>query len=355
MRDVKLSSRFEKTSPPVAFFIVVVLVVLIALSTAIPPTPQALLSYSSHKDHMTDPVLYRHIIDGIKAGGNYYDVMAHAHRLSSYPLHPVYTVRLPTLAWLFAFLPAAVMNGFYIALMIAIVLSWYVRLRSLSGTLFAVIAGTALIILSCDFMTTPVIKMFHDSWAGLFMALALGLWRPDSFVPSILCAFAAVIIRESALPFLLMMACLAAYEKRWSEVYGWLAALLLFAGLYWLHANAVQSVALPSDLHSPGWSSRGGPSLLISILRGVTPFIFLPQAAGGAVAVLCLFGWLSWPSAVGLRVSGMLLGYAMMVMIFARPNQSYWITMLEPLFLAGLAFVPMAVGDLMRQARKVLH
>ncbi len=353
MRSSKLTSRFRNISPIASLIVLIALVVLLVLSTTIPATPMKLLSFTSHKDHMTDPLLYRHIIDGMKAGGNYYDVAARAHRLSSYPLYPVFTVRLPTLAWLFAVLPAGAMNALFIALLICVTGSWFVKLCTCSDTFFLPLAGGALITLSCAFMTAPVIKMFHDTWAGLLMALSLGLWRPGRFIPSIMCAFAAVIIRETALPFLIMMLCLAAYEERGREVLGWLTALLLFAGLYWLHARAVAAVTLPGDLHSQGWNGHGGPSLLISILKWVTPFIFFSQAVSGVVAVLSLFGWLSWRADVGLRVSGVVLGYALMMMVFARSNQSYWIMMLEPLFLAGLAFVPLAVGDLVRQARKL--
>ena len=40
------------------------------------------------------------------------------------------------------------------------------------------------------------------------------------------------------------------------------------------------------------------------------------------------------------------IGYAAMIMLFARPSNFYWAMLVAPTLLAGLAFVPRALTDL---------
>ena len=54
----------------------------------------------------TDVALYETIVEGVRAGGNYYAIAARSLRAGDYPLKPFVTFRLPTLALIQAALPA---------------------------------------------------------------------------------------------------------------------------------------------------------------------------------------------------------------------------------------------------------
>jgi hypothetical protein len=66
-----------------------------------------------------------------------------------------------------------------------------------------------------------------------------------------------------------------------------------------------------------------------------------------------LFGWLSVRAGWALRAGLLLLGYGAMLALFARADTFYWALLAAPLSLAGLAFVPRALADLVRRARGV--
>ena len=71
-----------------------------------------------------------------------------------------------------------------------------------------------------------------------------------------------------------------------------------------------------------------------------------PQPLVIILTFLAFLGWLSVRSGLGLRVAGWLFGMAVMIMLFARPDNFYWAALPMPLLLAGLAFVPLAAVDL---------
>src|SRR3546814_2426119 len=65
-------------------------------------------------------------------------------------------------------------------------------------------------------------------------------------------------IRELALPFVLLMGGLALLSLNWREFFAWSAVTLIFAIALWFHAHAVWSVTTLSDPVSPGWNTGGG-------------------------------------------------------------------------------------------------
>jgi hypothetical protein len=149
---------------------------------------------------------------------------------------------------------------------------------------------------------------------------------------------------------LVLMLCAAAYERRGREATGWLAAILVISVALALHAHQVSLIVGPSDLVSPGWSALGGWPLYVSVMAAATPLIHFPEWVARVVIPLCLFGWASARSEVTPRVFGMLVGYGVMIMVFARPNTFYWGMIVTPLLLAGLALVPLALTRLIKQA-----
>ena len=302
----------------------------------------------------SDLQLYRDIIARVHAGDNYYRATADELRKGNYPLKPFFTFRLPTHATVYAALGEKVMVAIFWLLSAALMVAWYLRLREFLPP--ALLAATMVLIAGgLGGLLQPQTGLFHESWAALFLALMIALYRPDRIWPAVLAGGAALMVRELALPMILAMGGIALLEKRWREAAAWTGVIALFACYLTLHAHWVSLVVLPSDPPSPGWSSMLGLQFALKSLAKVTFGIRLPFVLAAALLVLSLFGWASVRAGWGLRVAILLAGYGSMIALLARTDTFYWALIAAPLSFAGLAFVPKAISDLAKAIRHTTH
>jgi hypothetical protein len=201
----------------------------------------------------------------------------------------------------------------------------------------------------------PTLLLFHDSWAGALIALSVALRSPQRYGASIAVGLLAVMFREIAMPYLLLMCVVAAYEKRWRETCGWSLAMAVAGIAFYLHAQAVLAVTVPGDLGSLGWFGWGGWGFLAASVSKTTLLVAFPDWLARLALPLSLFGWLAWKSDCALRVSGLLLGYAVMLMVIARPDNFYWSVMIAPLLLGGICFVPAGLAALVQGAQSSIR
>jgi hypothetical protein len=330
----------------IAFFTLAMIVCSIGYQ--MPPAPPRLSTVAAAADPNPDLTLYHKIIGRISAGEAYYPAAAKELRAGNYPLRPFIAFRLPTLAVVSAAFGEKLMIGLNWLLICSIIAAWWVRLggafqkrgRRLSGTLL-VISGLAL-------MARPGLIVVHEVWAGLFIALALAIYRPYRWWPSVLAALIAVMIRETALPFILLMGAFAVWNRSWREVLAWSAIVTLFAIVLGLHAEQVAAVTLITDAKSPGWTSFGGWPFFVLAIRLTTALRGLPVWMAASLIPLAMLGWASWRSRTGLGGFLLFSGYALILMTLGRPDNFYWGLMVAPTFLLGLAFLPNALSDLWR-------
>jgi len=343
-------TRFEGWSRGPALALIAAMLALLALacwSPASTPAPKVRTSEAQHSDLQ----LYRDIIDGVSAGGHYYQVTAGELRQGNYPLKPFFTFRLPTHATIYAALGERVMVIIFWLLSAALMVAWWMRLRNclprplLAATLILIAGGLGGLL-------QPQTGLFHESWAALLLALMIGLYRPERIWPAVIAGGSALMIRELALPMILAMAGLAVLERRWKEGVTWAAAVGLFAVYLALHAHWVSQVVLPGDPASPGWSAMLGLQFALKSLAKVTFGIRLPVVLASALLILSLFGWASVRAGWALRTAILLAGYGTMVALFARTDTFYWALIAAPLSFAGLVFVPKAIADLAKAVRR---
>jgi len=226
-------------------------------------------------------------------------------------------------------------------------LAWLRRLEQ-AGTHMAERATAAvLLLLGGASLFRDTAMRFHEVPAGMLLTLALALSGPRRWWPALLAAGLALTIREQALPFVLLWAAFAVAERHWRQVAAALALMALFGvGLYF-HAQGVATQVQPGDLPSPGWDAFNGPRLPFFAMAKLTALLYVkPVWLAAALAVLPLVGWLGLGGRLGLLASLWFIGYFLLMSLFARTNNNYWVLLVLPAYGMGFALLPRALWEL---------
>jgi hypothetical protein len=193
--------------------------------------------------------------------------------------------------------------------------------------------------------------VLHEVWAGLLLALSFGLYRPGKWGLAWLAAAAALAIREHALPFVLLMAAMAAYRRDWREVTAWGVLVVLFVIGLAVHLGNIAPLVSEADRASPAWLVLRGLGGWTSNVVLSTSLHLLPGWIAAPLVLLPLLGWAGWKSDAGLFGLLLFAGYGLAFMIGGRDNNFYWALVVTPCWFIGLAFVPRAVRSLWNSAR----
>jgi len=301
----------------------------------------------------TDLRLYDRIAERVADGENYYAVAVEEQRARDFPVRPGLAVRLPTLA----FLTAAIGQWGLIVLAVIIVLgtlvAWHYRLRDVPGGPGRLRYVLLLLVIGTVSGLKPQYLALHEVWAGILIALSLGLYRPNKWIWAFLAGVLAVAIREHALPFLLLMSVLAWARGNRGEAAAWLGAVIVFGLLLALHLSQVAQYTGAADPVSPGWFALRGLGGWTANIVLSSPLQFLPGWLAAPLAVLPLLGWAGWRSWFGLTGFLLCLGYGVLFMIAGRDNNFYWALVVMPVWFVGYAFVPRALSSLWHSARGI--
>src|SRR5579872_1467714 len=354
-------SRFAEwsRSPAILALVLLALVELIGLltphaqispdATAQVSAPTTTSAKVEEKD--ADIVLYERIIEGVRNGQDYYSVAARELRQGNYPLRPFVAFRPPLLAELLAHMSPLMGLLILRALVAAVMLAWGLRLREATGSPAAWAIACLLFAGGVALFGQAYYMAVHEIWAGLLVALSLALHKPDRWVASIVAGLLAMLIRELAFPYVAIMAALALWEGKRREAAGWAAAIVLFAIATAFHAAAATAAASIADHTSQGWNSHGGWSFFLTAVWLTGLLRNGPYVLVAALTPLALLGWAGWREPIALRVFAALAGYAVMLMLFGRPDNFYWALIFTPLLMVGLIFAPRSLGELIASAR----
>lgn len=298
-----------------------------------------------------DLALYERIAARVGAGEGYYAAAMAEQRASNYPTRPFVAVRQPVLAWLQAAIGVGGVRYLEMGLVLACLWALNARLTGVvakperMGALVLMVLGGAAV-------AVPLAGLIHELWAGLWLTLALLLYRPDRWWPALLAAAAALAVRELAVPFVLLWLGFAVIARRWREAAGVAALLALFAGGMALHAFAVEAGRLPGDPASQGWNALAGYGLPLMAVSRLTGLLLLPVSIAAPIAILPLLGWAGIGGRLGLFAALWFAGLATMIALFARPENFYWAQLALPAYGIGLAFAPRALAELARRAAR---
>lgn len=358
--------RFADWPPLVARIALTVLVLLLVASTMAPvgrpagsegsiEARNALHARGSDDDE--DIALYEVAIERVRRGENYYDFIVPEQRARSYPVNPGLAVRLPTLAYLDAWLGDFGQIAAAIVLMLGVIAVWWRKFRDDPALGRLATMAASMVCVAASLGVNRSFFPLHELWAGMLIALSFGLHRIGTrgqggrWIGAFLAAGMALAIREHALPFVLLMAATALNYRNWREAAAWSALIVLFfAGLAW-HLSLVARDVLPSDPHSPPWLVMRGLSGWLANVVQSSNLRWLPHWMAGPAVVLMTFGWLGWNSRAG--TFGFLLGtgYGLAFMLAGRWDNFYWGAMIAPATFAGIVFAPRAIAGLVDAAK----
>jgi len=300
----------------------------------------------SGQSSIGDFALYALIHERVAAGENYYAAAMDAQRANNYPTRPFVTVRLPVLAWANAAVGPDLLRNLEMLLLLGAAAAFFARMRAPLGAGQAA-SGAVLVMLGGAGVMAVQAAAIHELAAGLLLSLAFLLYRADRLWPSLIAAALALAVRELALPFVLLWLAFALAQRRWREAAAVAMLVALFAGGLALHYLAVTAHNLPTDRPSPGWQALAGPALPLFALSRMSALTLLPLWLAGPLAVLPLLGWIGLGGRAGLFAAMWAAGFFLMMALFARPENFYWVLMVLPFYLGGLALVPRALGDLL--------
>ena len=349
--------RFAHFSRGYAVLVLLAMVALLAVAALgasrapadaiIPSAAQAVADVEPVRD--ADLQLYDRIAGRVAAGESYYAAAIDEQRAANFPVRPGVAVRLPTMAFLTALMGGEAFGGLLLLGALAGG-AWYVRLGEEPGGRERRLLAVVLLLFGMAAGLNPSYLVLHEVWAGLFVALAIGLHRAGTWHWAWLAAAAALAIREHALPFVLLLGAMAAWRRDWREASAWGVLVLLFLVGLWLHVSRVEAMLLPSDSESPSWLALRGLQGLTGNIVATSPLQFLPAWLAAPFALLPLLGWAGWKSPLGTFAALLCAGYGVLFMIAGRDNNFYWALLVTPVWFAGLAFLPLALRSLGRQA-----
>ena len=303
------------------------------------------------KPRDADLALYDRIIERIQNGENYYDFVVEEQRKADYPVRPGLAVRLPTLAYLDAWLHLPGQIAASILLMLGVLVAWWRRLGEEPGGLPHRRIGMALLFVGVSLGLNRYFFVLHELWAGMLLALSFGLHRPGRWGWALAAAALALAIREHALPFVLLMGAMAFWRRDWKEGAAWTALAVVFLALLAVHLEIIAAQTRPSDPQSPSWIALRGLSGWMSTVILSSNLRFLKEYfIAGPLVILMVFGWSGWRTPAGAFGTLLFLGYGLAFMIAGRGDNFYWGMMIAPSMFIGLAFAPMAMKSLLRNA-----
>ena len=298
------------------------------------------------QDDFGDVELYSRINERVRQGESYYTAALSEQRQHDYPTVPFVTVRTPVMAYGDLVWGPLGWRVVAVLLLLANVLAWVGAVDRATRAERAM--AVLLLFASGAGAFYDKVGLVHDLVSGLCLSLSLGLYRRNRWVPALLAAAAGLAIRELALPFLLLWAVIAWLEGRPRQAMAVALVVLLFAGGMGLHYLGVAGARLPGDQPSPGWAGMLGPVMPLTSITELSPLLVLPPAWAGPLALLPLLGWLGLGGRLGLFATLWFAGFGLFVALFARWANFYWVLLMLPAYMAGLALAPRALWDLAR-------
>lgn len=345
---------FARLQPKVARAVLQLFFLAMATFAAISLSPQStgFATGPRFENAPTDIDLYNAEIDAMRRGENYYAAAGPLLHESGYPTASVFNWRTPLPMSLIAQLPepgGRIVIGSLACLLIACGSGMIARHRGISAGIFAAVLLFAAV-MPCFL---PRIYVMPVLWAGVLIGLSLCAYAANWRLAAVALGLTALAMRDLAALYCWMAAILAIRDKHWKELGCWCVGFVLYALMFWLHANQV-AMHRPGNAiaHVGSWLQLGGAAFVISLAQVNAVLLQMPQSVAAVYLAVGLLGLASIREAALGRVAVTACAYVSLFAFVGHPFNQYWGAMLAPLLAIGVALAPAAIRDLWQAMRR---
>ncbi|MGA2616280.1 MAG: hypothetical protein ABSF26_01645 [Thermoguttaceae bacterium] len=347
------ASGFARLAPWQARAVLAALVALVLFGLAVRPPPPKNVTTRGGKPEPGDAALYMAEIRRVHAGENYYAVAAEELVARNYPTRSLFNWRMPLPVWLVAKMPALAMGrvllgGLALALLL---MAFEVTAREepkvyrRAMPLVLLLVGPLLPCVGDEVFVMP------EVWSGVMLAISLlayGLARPCLGAAT---GLWALFFRELALPYCLLAAGLALWQRRRRELLFWMVGLALWAVFYALHCWQASRLITPAALgHPGGWVQFGGTRFVLATVQCNPCLLLVPAWITVLYFAAGMLGLAGWRTTLGLRIGLTVCMYIVAFSIVGYEFNQYWGSMIAPLFCFGVVRAPVSLCELWRAA-----
>jgi hypothetical protein len=295
-----------------------------------------------------DVVLYRTIVDRLRAGDGYYIAVGEELRRGHYPTIPIFNWRTPAHSTMVASLsvPIArrVLQG--LAMTGLFLLPLVLARQSAVVIVVAILAQMGAVAT----VMKPDAVLFGEVWAGVLIALSLCAYYAKQWSVAAVLGIVAVFMRELAAPYCLACGLLAIASRRRRESIVWIVGGTAYVIYYAIHATQSWAHQQPGDLrHVESWIRWNGLTFTIATAQMNSWVRFAPHWIVAAFIVVGLAGSTSTRAPQQVRVS--LLTYAALFAVAGQPFDFYWGLVTSPIWAFAVAHGFEGFSQLVNAAR----
>ena len=267
-----------------------------------------------------DMALHLATIARIASGEDYYVAVSEELRSRQYPTRSVFNWRTPALYRVLAFGPF--ICRLTLGALALVVLFATVKLLSPQPTA-VVIVGSVLQSGALGMAADSTAWMFHEVWAGVFIALSALAYTSRFWRAGAILAIVALFLRELAAPYVALCTVLAVRDRRKQEVQVLAVGAAFYALYYSVHVSQVLAHQRPDDIaHAASWIQWGGVPFLLATLRTSNLFNDMPIPVLAFALTLLAAGTLHERLSAHLR--GTVAVYMLLFAVVGQPFNWYW-------------------------------
>jgi len=349
----RLPTRYTRLSPSQARLVLGALALGAAFFVGVSLSPFAQGRAGKGRRSPGDVALYRAEVERIAQGQHYYTAAAAELEARGYPTASIFNWRTPLPMWLIGRLGGIVFGRVVLgALALGLMLLAFEALAHedpgawLRGCGCALLlAGPLLFCVLDGLCVMPVL------WAGVCIGLSCCAFGAQRRVWGVVFGLLALVMRDLALPYCLLGAIWAAWERRWGELTAWAAGLAGWGVWFAWHVSCVLPLIAPdAHGHAHGWLRFGGAGFVVATAQMHAVLLLVPQWITGLYLAGALLGLAGWDTPFGRRVGWTACFYLAAFAAVGNEFNQYWGCLIAPLLCFGVARAPASLVDLYRAA-----
>lgn len=296
-----------------------------------------------------DVATYQTIVATLRTGAPYYPTLGFELRRGGYPTRSAFNWRTPLLLSAVSAVPEGVSEAVGRGLLFALLLALCRALATMRQHSTAVWIASMMQVGALAVLAVPSAVVVGEAWAGVFIGISVWAYGRQRPAFGVTLGLLALFVRELAAPYCVACAIIAAVNRRWRELGGWIGGACVYAAYYGWHLTQVWAHQLPTDIaHSSSWLEFGGLPFLLATVRWQAWLLVLPAPLTALALVLIVAGIADARTPLHVRAAGAV--YVLFFLAAGKPFNSYWGMMAWPTWALACGYGVDTTGQAIRTA-----